>query len=100
MRTAFKMRIRLIYLVTMAAIGGCAAASNRVDIVISNSGFEIGNELYSSRSSLAVALAAKRITHVHFLPQKGVEYKQVEAAVGAAQDAGVDVGLVGNIRSE
>lgn len=47
-----------------------------------------------------MALTAKGITRVHFLPQKGAEYKQVEAAVGAAQDAGVDIGMIGNTRSE
>ena len=47
-----------------------------------------------------MALTAKGITNVHFLPQKDVEYKQVDAAVAAAQDAGVDIGMVGNMRSE
>lgn len=94
------MRNRLIYLATLATIVGCAAASNRVDIVISNSGFKIGDEIYTSRSSLAMALTAKGITRVHFLPQKDAQYKQVEAAFGAAQDAGVDIGMIGNTRSE
>jgi len=65
--------------------------SRRVDIVITSAGFKIDNETYSSRSSLALALATKGIEHVRLLPEKDAGYKQVEAAVGAAQDAGVDV---------
>lgn len=85
---------------TLAIVAGCTAASNRVDIAISNSGYEIGDEVYTSRASLAAALITKKIKHVHLLPQKDVKYKQMEAAVGAVQDAGADVGLVGNIQDE
>ena len=82
-------------------MAGCTTPDNRTDIVISSSGFKIDNELYTSRSSLTAALIAKKVTRVHFVPQKDAEYKQVEAALLAAQDAGAtDIGLVGNIGNE
>lgn len=69
-----------------------------IDISISNSGFQIGCEFYSSRQALAAALVTKNVKFVHFLPDRNASYKQVEQALKAAKDANVDIGMVGNIQ--
>jgi hypothetical protein len=89
------------YLIILALAAGCSTTPSRTDIAISSSGFNVGGEVYVSRSTLASALIAKGVTRVRFLPKEGAEYKQIEAAVGAAQDAGVtDIGLVGNMQKQ
>lgn len=94
MRTGVK-----ISLMTLIFISACATEEKRTEIAISSSGFKVDGEIYTSRQSLAAALTSKKVTRVHFLPDKNAGYQQVKAAMEAAQEAGVtDIGLVGNVK--
>ena len=91
--------IEVISLVALVFISGCTIAEKRTEILISPSGYEVGGEFYNSRPSLTTALIANKVRKIQFVPEPGVAYLQVEAALGAARDAGIsDIGLVGSMK--
>lgn len=93
--------IAKISMVALILVSGCAIDEKRTEIMVSNSGFKIDGEIYSSRTSFANALISKKITRVHFVPDTDAGYKQMEAALEAAQEAGItDIGLIGNLNRE
>ena len=91
--------IEVISLVVLFFISGCTISEKRTEILISPLGYEVGGNLYNSRSSLATALIAKKVRKIQFVSEPGIAYKQVETALDAARDAGIfDIGLVGSMK--
>lgn len=90
---------KAISLIALFFISGCAIAEKRTEILIFSSGYEIDGEVYNSRPSLATALIASKVRKIQFISEPGVAYKQVEAALDAAREAGItDIGLVGSMK--
>ena len=85
-----------------AALAGCAAEqpSPTVRLEISTNGTYVVDGVVVEKAALANALSKKRKPDakllVHIVPQNGAPNEAIRGAVEAAQNAGANIGMVGN----
>jgi hypothetical protein len=78
-------------------LAGCASMEHPLTIGVSSQGFAVGDQVLTSRATLRAAIEAQGATSCRVVPAKDADYKQVEQAVLALQDAHCSSGMVGSM---